>query len=59
MLLEVLLVIKELNHLFEIDKLCQAMIIKPSMFKVYLKPYEGESDSILQTHKRRLYPISI
>lgn len=46
MFLEVLMIVKELNQLLGIGKMYQLVIIKSLSFKVHLKPYEEESDSI-------------
>lgn len=42
-----LMIIKELNQLFGIDKMCQSVIIKQSSFNVHMRPYEEENDNIL------------
>lgn len=47
MFLEVLIVFKELNQLFKFDKMRQLMIIRTSVVQVHLKPYKGESYSII------------
>lgn len=46
--LEVSMIIKELNQIFGIYKVCQSVVIKSSSFKVHLKPYEEYYNSILQ-----------
>lgn len=49
---KVLMIIKELNLLFEIDKMCQSVIMKSLMFKIHMKLDEEESNNILQMYKR-------
>lgn len=57
--LEVLIIDIKLNRLFRIDKICQSLVIKTFAVQVHLKPYEGESDSILQMCKRSCIQLVI
>lgn len=50
--LKVIIIVKELNQLFEIFKICQSKTVRISIGQVHLKSYEGKSDSDFQTCKR-------
>lgn len=50
--LEVEIIVKQLNQIFGIDRVCQSMITKSSPFKVHLKPYEEKPEGILHACKQ-------